>query len=142
MSEYKLLKFERNFEDRFTVYEEVTGKTYKLNHLPNNTFSSEEEMVIFLNNKLEERKRYMKLKDSLTQKELLVLFPDKDYLNLSPTKMKSHTVEDVITLTLVDEWKDKITEFSSWVDLEFHVRDLYDLVYLSNFDLIKEKVNG
>lgn len=141
MSEYKLLRFERNLSERFTVYEDITGKKYKLDHLPAKVFYTEEEMLIFVNNKLEERKRYMKLKNSLTNKELSVLFPDNKYLSLTPQKMKSYKVEDVVTLTLVDDWGDCEDKFNSWGDLEFHVRDLYDLVYTPNIDFIKEKID-
>ena len=81
--EYKLPK------DMFTVTKKSTGFKYKLKH-SNVEFDSEDKILKFIDDTLEERKRYLQLLKTLSVKELSKLFSDIILLGLSPKQIKEY----------------------------------------------------
>ena len=97
--EYKLPK------DMYVVYKNSVGFKYKLKY-SKKEFDSEENCLNYIDKILSERKRYLKLRGTLTTTELSKLFSDEVLLGLSPSQIKEYEAIEQFEYTLVidEEW--------------------------------------
>ena len=76
-------------ENMYVVHKVSTGFKYKLKH-SKKEFDSEEQCLAYIDKILNERKRYLKLLDTLTKAEMSKLFSDEVLLGLTPSQIKEY----------------------------------------------------
>ena len=114
-------------ENMYVVHKVSTGFKYKLKH-SKKEFDSEEQCLAYIDKILNERKRYLKLVNTLTKAELSKLFSDEVLLGLTPSQIKEYEpVEqfvynlevDGIYLDFNELWQ--VKDFvASEINLTFH----------------------
>ena len=129
--EYKLPK------DMFTVTKKSTGFKYKLKH-SNVEFDSEDKVLKFIDDTLEERKRYLQLLKTLSVKELSKLFSDIVLLGLSPKQIKEYeAVEQFVYEVIIDnDYVDEVITCEYLSDVKDIVADKIGLQFTGYLDLI------
>ena len=129
--EYKLPK------DMFSVYKKSTGFKYKLKY-SNVEFDSEDKILKFIEDTLEERKRYLQLLKTLSVKELSKLFSDIVLLGLSPKQIKEYeAVEQFVYEVIIDnDYSDEVITCEYLSDLKDIVADKIGLQFTGYLDLI------
>ena len=129
--EYKLPK------DMFTVTKKSTGFKYKLKH-SNVEFDSEDKILQFINDQLEERKRYLQLLKTLSVKELSKLFSDIVLLGLSPKQIKEYeAVEQFVYEVIIDnDYDDEVVTCKCLSDVKDIVADKIGLQFTGYLDLV------
>lgn len=122
-------------ENMYVVHKVSTGFKYKLKY-SKKEFDSEEECLNYIDKILSERKRYLKLVNTLTLAELSKLFLEEVLLGLSPTQIKEYEtiIQFKYKLVVDDEWH--IPEFNSLEEVKNYVADRLDLMFLSDYDLV------
>lgn len=122
-------------ENMYVVHKVSTGFKYKLRH-SKKEFDSEEKCLNYIDKILSERKRYLKLVNTLTLTELSKLFLDEVLLGLSPTQIKEYETIEQFKYKLVvdDEWN--IPEFNSLREVKYYIADRLDLAFHSDYDLV------
>ena len=131
--EYKLPK------DMFTVTKKSTGFKYKLKH-SNVEFDSEDKILKFIEDTLEERKRYLQLLKTLSVKELSKLFSDIVLLGLSPKQIKEYeSVEQFVYEVMIQEdyHEDVVTCKHLW-EVKDIVADKIGLSFTGYLDLMSQ----
>ena len=129
--EYKLPK------DMFSVSKKSTGFKYKLKH-SNVEFDSEDKILKFIDDTLEERKRYLQLIKTLSVKELSKLFSDIVLLGLSPKQIKEYeAVEQFVYEVIIDNgYEEEILTCKSLLDVKDLVADKIGLNFTGQLDLM------
>ena len=132
--EYKLPK------DMFTVTKKSTGFKYKLKH-SNVEFDSEDKVLKFIDDTLEERKRYLQLLKTLSVKELSKLFSDIVLLGLSPKQIKEYeAVEQFVYEVIIDnDYVDEVITCEYLSDVKDIVADKIGLQFTGYLDLVSTK---
>lgn len=132
--EYKLPK------DMFTVSKKSIGFKYKLKH-SNVEFDSEDKILKFIDDTLEERKRYQQLLKTLSVKELSKLFSDIILLGLSPKQIKEYEAVEQFAYEVVkdDDYYDIIETFNELSEVKDYIADQLGLNFLGVFDLMSTK---
>ncbi len=132
--EYKLPK------DMFSVTKKSTGFKYKLKH-PNVEFDSEDKALKFIEDTLEERKRYLQLLKTLSVKELTKLFSDIVLLGLSPKQIKEYEAVEqfVYEVTIDNDYDDEVMTCKCLSDVKDIVADKIGLNFTGYFDLMSTK---
>lgn len=122
-------------ENMYVVHKVSTGFKYKLKH-SKKEFDSEEKCLNYIDKILSERKRYLKLVNTLTLTELSKLFLEEVLLGLSPAQIKEYETIEQFKYKLVvdDEWN--IPDFNSLEEVKNYVADRLDLMFLSDYDLV------
>lgn len=122
-------------ENMYVIHKVSTGFKYKLKH-SKKEFDSEEKCLSYIDKILSERKRYLKLIDTLTLTELSKLFSEEVLLGLSPTQIKEYeTIEQFqYKLVIDDEWN--IPEFNSLEEVKNYVADTLGLTFHWDYDLV------
>lgn len=127
-------------ENMYVVHKVSTGFKYRLKH-SKKEFDSEEKCLNYIDKILSERKRYLKLVNTLTLTELSKLFLDEVLLGLSPTQIKEYeTVEQFIYKLEIDgEWN--LTDFNSLEEVKYYIADRLGLSFHSDYDLVSTDGN-
>ena len=127
-------------ENMYVVHKVSTGFKYKLKH-SKKEFDSEEKCLNYIDKILSERKRYLKLVDTLTLAELSKLFSEEVLLGLSPAQIKEYETIEQFQYKLVvdDEWN--IPEFSSLEEVKNYVADVLGLTFHWDYDLVSADGN-
>ena len=122
-------------ENMYVVHKVSTGFKYKLKH-SKKEFDSEEKCLNYIDKILSERKRYLKLVDTLTLAELSKLFSEEVLLGLSPAQIKEYETIEQFQYKLVvdDEWN--IPEFNSMEEVKNYVADMLGLTFHWDYDLV------
>lgn len=122
-------------ENMYVIHKVSTGFKYKLKH-SKKEFDSEEKCLNYIDKILSERKRYLKLVDTLTLTELSKLFSEEVLLGLSPAQIKEYETIEQFNYKLVvdDEWN--IPEFSSLWEVKNYVADMLGLTFHWDYDLV------
>lgn len=122
-------------ENMYVVHKVSTGFKYKLKH-SKKEFDSEEKCLNYIDKILSERKRYLKLVNTLTLTELSKLFSEEVLLGLSPAQIKEYETIEQFKYKLVvdDEWN--IPEFSSLWEVKNYVADMLGLTFHWDYDLV------
>ena len=122
-------------ENMYVVHKVSTGFKYKLKH-SKKEFDSEEKCLNYIDKILSERKRYLKLVNTLTLTELSKLFLEEVLLGLSPAQIKEYETIEQFKYKLVvdDEWN--IPDFNSLREVKYYIADRLDLMFLSDYDLV------
>lgn len=128
-------------ENMYVIHKVSTGFKYKLNY-SKKEFDSEEKCLSYIDKILSERKRYLKLIDTLTLTELSKLFSEEVLLGLSPTQIKDYETIEQFEYKLVvdDEWN--IPEFSSLEEVKNYVADTLGLTFHWDYDLVSTNGNN
>lgn len=128
-------------ENMYVVHKVSTGFKYKLKH-SKKEFDSEEKCLSYIDKILSERKRYLKLIDTLTLTELNKLFSEEVLLGLSPPQIKEYETIEQFEYKLVvdDEWN--IPEFSSLEEVKNYVADTLGLTFHWDYDLVSTDGNN
>ena len=129
--EYKLPK------DMFSVIKKSTGFKYKLKH-SNVEFDSEDKILKFIEDTLEERKRYLQLLKTLSVKELSKLFSDIVLLGLSPKQIKEYeAVEQFVYEVVIDDaYRDEIITCKHLYEVKDIVANKIGLQFTGYLDLM------
>ena len=129
--EYKLPK------DMFTVTKKSIGFKYKLKH-SNVEFGSEDKILKFIDDTLEERKRYLQLLKTLSVKELSKLFSDIVLLGLSPKQIKEYeAVEQFAYEVIIDnDYDDEVVTCKHLSDVKDIVAEKIGLQFTGYLDLM------
>ena len=147
--EYKLPK------DMFSVSKKSTGFKYKLKH-SNVEFDSEDKILKFIDDTLEERKRYLqllktlsvkerkrylKLLKTLSVKELSKLFSDIVLLGLSPKQIKEYEAVEqfVYEIVIADHCCDETVTCEYLYEVKDIVADKIGLQFTGYLDLVSTK---
>ena len=132
--EYKLPK------DMFSVSKKSTGFKYKLKH-SNVEFDSEDKILKFIDDTLEERKRYLQLLKTLSFKELSKLFSDIVLLGLSPKQIKEYeAVEQFVYEVIIDnDYNEEVVTCEHLSDVKDIVADKIGLQFTGYLDLMSTK---
>ena len=132
--EYKLPK------DMFTVTKKSTGFKYKLKH-SNVEFDSEDKILKFIDDTLEERKRYLQLLKTLSVKELSKLFSDIVLLGLSPKQIKEYEAVEqfVYEIVIADHCCDETVTCEYLYEVKDIVADKIGLQFTGYLDLVSTK---
>ena len=127
-------------ENMYVVHKVSTGFKYKLKH-SKKEFDSEEKCLNYIDKILSERKRYLKLVDTLTLAELSKLFSEEVLLGLSPAQIKEYETIEQFQYKLVvdDEWN--IPEFNSMEEVKNYVADMLGLTFHWDYDLVSTDGN-
>ena len=122
-------------ENMYVIHKVSTGFKYKLKH-SKKEFDSEEKCLNYIDKILSERKRYLKLIDTLTLTELSKLFSEEVLLGLSPAQIKEYETIEQFEYKLVvdDEWN--IPEFNSLEEVKNYVADMLGLTFHWDYDLV------
>lgn len=122
-------------ENMYVVHKVSTGFKYKLKH-SKKEFDSEEKCLNYIDKILSERKRYLKLVDTLTLAELSKLFSEEVLLGLSPAQIKEYeTIEQFQYKLVVDDgWN--IVKFNSLEEVKNYVADMLGLTFHWDYDLV------
>lgn len=128
-------------ENMYVVHKVSTGFKHKLKH-SKKEFDSEEKCLNYIDKILSERKRYLKLVDTLTLTELSKLFSEEVLLGLSPAQIKEYETIEQFNYKLVvdDEWN--IPEFSSLWEVKNYVADMLGLTFHWDYDLVSTDGNN
>lgn len=134
--EYKLPK------DMYVVYKESIGFKYKMKNI-NHEFDTEEDIQKFIEDVLVERKRYMQLVQTLSEKELKKLFSNLELLKLTPKQINEYTSIELFEYALVidDDWSN-CHIFRSLDELKDYVADSVGLVFHNCLILYSDCSNG
>lgn len=132
--EYKLPK------DMFSVSKKSTGFKYKLKH-SNVEFDSEDKILKFIDDTLEERKRYLQLLKTLSVKELSKLFSDIVLLGLSPKQIKEYEAVEqfVYEIVIADHCCDETVTCEYLYEVKDIVADKIGLQFTGYLDLVSTK---
>ena len=132
--EYKLPK------DMFSVSKKSTGFKYKLKH-SNVEFDSEDKILKFIDDTLEERKRYLQLLKTLSVKELSKLFSDIVLLGLSPKQIKEYEAIEqfVYEVIIVNDYDEEVVTCRCLSDVKDIVADKIGLQFTGYLDLVSTK---
>ena len=132
--EYKLPK------NMFTVTKKSTGFKYKLKH-SNVEFDSEDKILKFIEDTLEERKRYLQLLKTLSVKELSKLFSDIVLLGLSPKQIKEYEAVEqfVYEIVIADHCCDETVTCEYLYEVKDIVADKIGLQFTGYLDLVSTK---
>lgn len=132
--EYKLPK------DMFTVSKKSIGFKYKLKH-SNVEFDSEDKILKFIDDTLEERKRYQQLLKTLSVKELSKLFSDIILLGLSPKQIKEYEAVEQFVYEVVkdNDYYDVRETFNELWEVKDYIADQLGLSFLGDFNLMSTK---
>ena len=132
--EYKLPK------DMFSVSKKSTGFKYKLKH-SNVEFDSEDKILKFIDDTLEERKRYSQLLKTLSVKELSKLFSDIVLLGLSPKQIKEYEAVEqfVYEIVIADHCCDETVTCEYLYEVKDIVADKIGLQFTGYLDLVSTK---
>ena len=132
--EYKLPK------DMFSVIKKSTGFKYKLKH-SNVEFDSEDKILKFIEDTLEERKRYLQLLKTLSVKELSKLFSDIVLLGLSPKQIKEYEAVEqfVYEIVIADHCCDETVTCEYLYEVKDIVADKIGLQFTGYLDLVSTK---
>lgn len=132
--EYKLPK------DMFSVSKKSTGFKYKLKH-SNVEFASEDKILKFIDDTLEERKRYLQLLKTLSVKELSKLFSDIVLLGLSPKQIKEYEVVEqfVYEVIIDDDYDEEVVTCEHLSDVKDIVADKIGLNFTRYLDLMSNQ---
>lgn len=132
--EYKLPK------DMFSVSKKSTGFKYKLKH-SNVEFDSEDKILKFIDDTLEERKRYLQLLKTLSVKELSKLFSDIILLGLSPKQIKEYeAVEQFVYEVIIDnDYDEDVVTCEHLSDVKSVVADKIGLNFTGYLDLMSNR---
>ena len=132
--EYKLPK------DMFTVTKKSIGFKYKLKH-SNVEFDSEDKILKFIDDTLEERKRYLQLLKTLSVKELSKLFSDIVLLGLSPKQIKEYEAVEqfVYEIVIADHCCDETVTCEYLYEVKDIVADKIGLQFTGYLDLVSTK---
>lgn len=122
-------------ENMYVVYKVSKGFKYKLKY-SKKEFDSEEKCLNYIDKILSERKRYLKLVDTLTLAELSKLFSEEVLFGLSPVQIKEYeTIEQFKYKLVVDDgWN--IVEFNSLEEVKNYVADMLGLTFHWDYDLV------
>lgn len=134
--EYKLPK------DMYVVYKESIGFKYKMKN-SNHGFDTEEDIQKFIEDVLVERKRYMQLIKTLSEKELKKLFSNLVLLKLTPKQINEYSSIELFEYTLVvdEDWSNcKI--FRSLDELKDCVADNVGLNFHNCLTLYSDNSDG
>lgn len=128
-------------ENMYVVHKVSTGFKYKLKH-SKKEFDSEEKCLNYIDKILSERKRYLKLVNTLTLTELSKLFSEEVLLGLSPTQIKEYETIEQFEYKLVvdDEWN--IPEFNSLEEVKNYIADMLGLTFHWDYDLVSTDGNN
>lgn len=132
--EYKLPK------DMFTVTKKSTGFKYKLKH-SNVDFDSEDKILKFIDDTLEERKRYLQLLKTLSVKELSKLFSDIVLLGLSPKQIREYEAVEQFEYEVViaDTYYDETIMCKHMYEVKDIVADKIGLHFTGYLDLMSNR---
>ena len=132
--EYKLPK------DMFSVSKKSDGFKYKLKH-SNVEFDSEDKILKFIDDTLEERKRYLQLLKTLSVKELSKLFSDIVLLGLSPKQIKEYEAVEqfVYEIVIADHCCDETVTCEYLYEVKDIVADKIGLQFTGYLDLVSTK---
>ena len=127
-------------ENMYVVHRISTGFKYKLKH-SKKEFDSEEKCLNYIDKILSERKRYLKLVNTLTLTELSKLFSEEVLLGLSPAQIKGYETIEQFEYKLVvdDEWH--IPEFNSLEEVKNYVAAMLGLTFYQYYDLVSTDGN-
>lgn len=122
-------------EGMYVVYKESIGFKYKLKH-QNVEFDSEDEILKYIDNVLEDRKRFIQLKDTLNSKELGKIFDNVELLKLQPKLIKDYeSVEQFEYVLVVDEDWYNTTAYKTLWELKDGVANKLGLCFHGDYDL-------
>lgn len=132
--EYKLPK------DMFSVSKTSIGFKYKLKH-SNVEFDSEDKILKFIDDTLEERKRYLQLLKTLSVKELSKLFSDVILLGLPPKQIKEYeAVEMFVYEVIIDnDYDEEVLTCEHLYEVKDIVADKIGLDFTGYLDLMSTK---
>lgn len=132
--EYKLPK------EMFSVSKKSTGFKYKLKH-SNVEFDSEDKILKFIDDTLEERKRYLQLLKTLSVKELSKLFSDIVLLGLSPKQIKEYEAVEqfVYEIVIADHCCDETVTCEYLYEVKDIVADKIGLQFTGYLNLVSTK---
>ena len=127
-------------ENMYVVHKVSTGFKYKLKH-SKKEFDSEEKCLAYVDKILNERKRYLKLIDTLTKAEMSKLFSDEVLLGLTPAQIKEYkSIEQfVYKLSIDGDYCD--SDFSELWQVKDYVADTLSLVFHGDYCLVSSDGN-
>jgi len=127
-------------ENMYVVHKVSTGFKYKLKH-SKKEFDSKEKCLNYIDKILSERKRYLKLVDTLTLTELNKLFSEEVLLGLTPAQIKEYeTIEQFVYNLFVDD-EQHGANFSELWEVKNYVADLINLTFHGDYDLVSSDGN-
>lgn len=134
--EYKLPK------DMYVVYKESIGFKYRMKN-SNHEFDTEEDIQNFIEDVLVERKRYMQLVKTLSEKELKKLFSNLGLIKLTPKQINEYTSIELFEYTLVigEDWGN-CHIFRSLDELKDYVADNVGLNFNNCLTLYSDNSDG
>ena len=123
----------------FSVIKKSTGFKYKLKH-SNVEFDSEDKILKFIEDTLEERKRYLQLLKTLSVKELSKLFSDIVLLGLSPKQIKEYEAVEqfVYEVTIDNDYNDEVVTCNHLWEVKDIVADKIGLSFTGYLDLMSQ----
>ena len=127
-------------ENMYVVHKISTGFKYKFKH-SKKEFDSEEKCLNYIDKILSERKRYLKLTNTLTLTELSKLFSEEVLLGLTPAQIKEYEpIEQFIYKLEIDgDWDD--SDFNELWQVKDYVADLINLTFHRDYDLVSSDGN-
>lgn len=122
-------------EGMFVIHKNSIGFKYKLKNF-NVKFDSEDEILKYIDKALEDRKRFIQLKDALNSKELGKIFDNIELLKLQPKLIKDYeSVEQFEYVLVIDEdWYNSTTYKTLW-ELKDGVADKLGLCFHGDYSL-------
>lgn len=122
-------------EGMYVVYKESIGFKYKLKH-HNVEFYSEDELLKYIDKTLEDRKRFIQLKDTLNSKELSKIFDNIELLKLQPKDIKEYeAIEQFEYVLVIDEDWHNTTAYKTLWELKYDVAGKLGLCFHGDYDL-------
>ena len=122
-------------ENMYVIHKVSTGFKYKLKH-SKKEFDSEEKCLNYIDKILNERKRYLKLVNTLTSAELSKLFSDEVLLGLTPAQIKEYEVIEQFVYKLVVDGEQCVGDFGELWEVKNYVADSINLTFHGDYDLV------
>lgn len=127
-------------ENMYVVHKISTGFKYKLKH-SRKEFDSEEQCLAYIDKILNERKRYLKLINTLTKSEMSKLFSDEVLLGLTPAQIKEYEPIEQFVYNLVIDDIVVDTDFSALWQVKDYVADTLNLTFHGDYNLVSSDGN-